>query len=93
MAAKKVKLQVIHPSFDKHKLGDIISIEEKNITERMKQFTKPYETPKGVEDALKKDEAELAKKLEVLNAKEKELADREQAIEAKEKELAGSTEK
>lgn len=92
MAAKKVKLQVIHPSFDGHKFGDIISVEEKSVTERMKLFTKPYETPKGVEDAFKKDEAELAKKLKELEAKEAELAEREKVIEAKEAELAKTPE-
>ena len=38
----KVKLVVDHPSWDEYKRGELIEIDEDEITDRIRSLTKPY---------------------------------------------------
>lgn len=42
----KVLREITHPSFDNYKLGEVIEIEEKELTKRLEQFSKPFEQKK-----------------------------------------------
>ena len=45
MSAKQMKVEVIHPSYDDHKLGDVLTVtaEQLQKSERLRACTRPYE--------------------------------------------------
>lgn len=50
----KVTLEITHPSFDSYAKGDVVEFDEADVTDRVKQFTKPYIEKKVVKKSADK---------------------------------------